>query len=304
MIFELTILGATSATPVVDKHPTAQVLNYNDQLYLLDCGEGTQVQLLRYDFRFSRINHIFISHLHGDHYLGLMGLLFTMHLQKREKTIHIYAPRGLDEIIMTHLRQGQSVLSFSIDFHPLEGNQSVHILEEEFLTVETIPMNHGIPCYGFLFREKPKSLNINKEKLPANLPIPLILALKNGEDIFFEEQIIQNQTLTLPPAPLRTYAFCADSKYHEPIIHQLRGVSMIYHEATLTEKFAEKIESGGMYHSTAKQAGTIARKAEVGKLIIGHFSVRYANLDVFLKEARSVFPNTVLAIEGDTYSVD
>lgn len=303
MTFEITILGATSATPVVGKHPTSQVLNYNDQLYLLDCGEGTQVQLLKYDFRFSRIHHIFISHLHGDHYLGLMGLLFTMHLQKREHIIHIYAPRGLDEIIMTHLKHGRSALSFDIDFHPIDGNQSVQILDDELLTVETIPMNHGIPCYGFLFKEKSKYLNINKEKLPPNLPIPLILALKNGEDIFFEGQTISNQTLTLPPAPLRSYAFCADSKYHEPIIRQLKGVSMIYHEATLTEEFAEKIENGGMYHSTAKQAGTIASKAGVDKLIIGHFSVRYVNLNVFLEEARSVFKNTQLAEEGKTYVV-
>lgn len=304
MTFELTILGATSAMPVVDKHPTAQVLNYNDQLYLLDCGEGTQVQLLKYGFRFSRINHIFISHLHGDHYLGLMGLLFTMHLQKREATLHIYAPHGLDDIIMTHLRHGRSVLNYSIDFHPFEGNESGQILDNEYLSVQTIPMNHGIPCCGFLFKEKAKSLNINKEKLPANLPISLILALKNGEDIVFEGKKIDNQALTLPPAPLRSYAFCADSKYHEPIISQIRGASMIYHEATLTEDAADRIESGGMYHSTAKQAGTIALKAGVKKLIIGHFSVRYANLNVFLKEASEVFENTVLAVEGKTYQID
>jgi ribonuclease Z len=303
-MFELTILGATSATPVVDKHPTAQVLNYNDQLYLLDCGEGTQVQLLKYDFRFSRINHVFISHLHGDHYLGLMGLLFTMHLQKREATLHIYAPQGLDDIITTHLRHGRSALNYSIDFHPFEGNESVQILDSEHLSVQTIPMNHGVPCCGFLFKEKAKSLNINKEKLPPNLPISLILALKNGEDIIFEGKKMENQTLTLPPAPLRSYAFCADSKYHEPIIAQIRGASMIYHEATFTEEAADRIDSGGMYHSTAKQAGTIALKAGVKKLIIGHFSVRYANPNVFLKEASEVFENTLLAVEGKTYQIE
>jgi ribonuclease Z len=302
MTFELTILGATSATPVVGKHPTAQVLNYNDQLYLIDCGEGTQVQLLRYELRFSRINHVFISHLHGDHYLGLMGLLFTMHLQKREATLYLYAPRGLDEIILTHLKYGKSVLNFSIEFHAFEGNKVELLLDNEELNVQTIPMNHGIACCGFLFREKPKKLNINKEKLPPNLPYPLILALKEGEDIYFEDHLIPNQALTLPPKPLKSYAFCADTKYHEPIIEQLKGVDTIYHEATLTEEFASKIEEG-MYHSTAKQAATIALKAEVKKLIIGHFSVRYGDLSVFLNEASVIFANTVLAEEGRTYSI-
>lgn len=302
MTFEITILGATSATPVVGKHPTAQVLNYNDQLYLLDCGEATQVQLLRYDFRFSRINHIFISHLHGDHYLGLMGLLFSMHLQRREATLHIYAPRGLDEIILTHLKHGRSVLNYNLDFHAFEGNAIEQILDNEYLTVETIPMNHGTPCCGFLFKEKSKLLRIDKEKLPKNLPIPLILALKNGEDIFFEDQIIPNQAMTLPPEPLRSYAFCADTKYHTPIIPQIWGATLLYHEATLTEEFAGKIETG-MYHSTAKQAATIAQKAKVGKLIIGHFSVRYATLEVFLREAKEIFEPTFLAIEGETHSI-
>lgn len=302
MTFELTILGATSATPVVGKHPTSQVLNYNDQLYLIDCGEGTQVQLLRYDFRFSRINHILISHLHGDHYLGLMGLLFTMHLQKREATLHLYAPRGLDEIILTHLKHGKSVLNFMIEFHAFEGNKIEHLFENEDLSVETIPMNHGIPCCGFLFREKPKKLNINKEKLPPHLPYPLILALKDGEDIFFEDQIIPNHSLTLPPKPLRSYAFCADTKYYEPIIAQIKHADMIYHEATLTEEFASKIEEG-MYHSTAKQAATIALKAEVKKLIIGHFSVRYGDLSIFQNEASAIFANTLLAEEGKTYPI-
>ncbi len=302
MTFEITILGATSATPVVGKHPTSQVLNYNDQLYLLDCGEATQVQLLRYDFRFNRINHIFISHLHGDHYLGLMGLMLTMHLQKREAALHLYAPRGLDEIILTHLKYSHGILSYPIDFHAFEGNSVKQILDDEYLTVQTIPMNHGIPCCGFLFKEKPKQLKIDKEKLPPNLPIPLILALKNGEDIFFEDKIIHNQDITLPPEPLRSYAFCADTKYHEPVIPQIQGATLLYHEATLTEESAERIEAG-MYHSTAKQAATIAHKASVGKLIIGHFSVRYPNLDVFLREARTVFEPTFLAIEGETHQV-
>ena len=302
MTFELTILGATSAMPVVGKHPTAQVLNYNDQLYLIDCGEGTQVQLLRYDFRFSRINHIFISHLHGDHYLGLMGLMFTMHLQKREAPLQLYAPKGLDEIILAHLKYSKSVLNFTIEFHAFEGNKIEQLLDNEDLSIHTIPMHHGIACCGFLFKEKPKKLNINKEKLPPNMPYPLILALKEGEDVFFEGKQIANQELTLPPKLLRTYAFCADTKYYEPIIEQIKGANLLYHEATLTEEFAHKIEEG-IYHSTAKQAATIAQKAEVSKLIIGHFSVRYGDLSVFSNEAEAVFPNTLLAEEGKTYSV-
>jgi ribonuclease Z len=302
LTFEITILGATSATPVVGKHPTSQVLNYNDQLYLIDCGEGTQVQLLRYDFRFNRINHIFISHLHGDHYLGLVGLLSSMHLQKRTNDLYIYAPRGLDEILLAHFKYAHSVTHFKIHFQAFEGNKIEQLLDNDDITVDTIPMNHGIPCCGFLFREKPRKLKINKEKLPPNLPIPLILALKEGEDIFFEEKIIHNQELTLPPEPPRAYAFCADTKYHEAIIPQIQNVDLLYHEATFTEELAHRIDEG-TYHCTAKQAGIIALKAGVKKLIIGHFSVRYPDLNIFLKETSEVFEHTVLAIEGETYQV-
>ncbi|GAB4481799.1 MAG: ribonuclease Z [Thermoflexibacter sp.] len=302
MTFELTILGATSATPTVGKHPTAQLLNYNDQFYLIDCGEGTQVQLLRYDFKFNRINHIFISHLHGDHYFGLLGLLFSMHLQKRTNDLHLYAPRGLDEIILTHLKHSKSVLHYTLIFHPFEGNESVLLLDNEDITVTTIPMNHGILCCGFLFREKPKKLSINKEKLPTNLPVPLILALKEGEDIFFEGKLIRNEELTLPSKPLRSYAFCADTKYTERIIPQIQNVGCLYHEATFTEDLAHRIEEG-TYHSTAKQAAMIAKKSNAKQLIIGHFSVRYGDLNVLLQEAKEVFENTVLAVEGQTYQI-
>ncbi len=302
MIFELTILGATSATPVVGKHPTSQLLNCNDQFYLIDCGEGTQVQLLRYDFKFNRINHIFISHLHGDHYLGLLGLLFSMHLQRRTNDLHLYAPRGLDEIILTHLKHGRSVLHYSLIFHSFEGNKPELLLDNEDITVTTIPMNHGIPCCGFLFREKPKKLNINKDKLPPHLPVPLILALKEGEDIFFEGKIIRNEELTLPAKPLRSYAFCADTKYTENIIPQLQNVDLLYHEATFTKYLAHRIDEG-TYHSTAEQAAMIAKKSNAKQLIIGHFSVRYGDLNILLQEAKEVFENTVLAIEGQTYPI-
>lgn len=302
MTFELTILGATSATPIVDKHPTAQVVNYNDQLYLIDCGEGTQVQLLRYDLRFNRINHIFISHLHGDHYLGLMGLLSSMHLQKRTNPMHIYAPQGLDEILLAHFRYSHSVLHYPLFFHSFDDEESVLLMENEDITVHTIPMHHGITCCGFLFREKPKKLNINKEKLPPNLPIPLILALKEGEDIFFEGKHIRNQVLTLSPKPLRAYAYCSDTKYTERMIHLLKEVDLLYHEATFTEDLANKIDEG-TYHSTAKQAAKIAKKSNAKKLIIGHFSVRYGDLNILLAEAKEVFFHTVLAIEGQTYQI-
>lgn len=265
---------------------------------MIDCGEGAQMQLMKLQANIHRINHIFISHLHGDHYLGLMGLLFTMHLQRRTNDLHIYAHRGLDEIITTQLKYSQSAPYYKIVFHRLEPETRDIIYEDDKLTVETIPLSHRLRCSGFLFREKPKPRRIDKDRLPPGLPILQVAGLKRGEDVLDEDGNIRytNADLTLSPRHSRSYAYCSDTAYHEPIIEQIKDVDLLYHEATFTMDEASKaVET---FHSTAQQAATIAHKAKVGKLLVGHFSARYKDLTPILDEARDVFKNTELAIEG------
>jgi len=302
--FEVTVLGSSSATPTATRHPTAQVLNIHERFFLLDCGEATQIQLRRFKFKIQRIDHIFISHLHGDHYLGLPGLLGTMHLLGRDKELHIYSPPGLKEIIDTNHYHSKTFLNYDLNFHVLEGKSSARIFEDDKITVETIPMNHRIPCYGFLFKEKEPLRNIIGEKIAEyNIPVQQIQEIKKGEDFISPEgKRIPNSELTLPPHPARSYAYCSDTLYNESFIEQIKNVNLLYHEATFAEDKAERaIET---HHCTAKQAGAIAQKANVKKLIIGHYSARYKDLDVLLNETKQVFENTVLAIEGETYKVE
>lgn len=302
--FEVTVLGSSSATPTATRHPTAQVLNLHERFFLLDCGEATQIQLRRYKFKIQRIDHIFISHLHGDHYLGLPGLLGTMHLLGRDKELHIYSPPGLKEIIDTNHYHSKTFLNYNLEFHVIESKSPARIYADDKLTVETIPMNHRVPCYGFLFREKEHLRKIIKEKIEEyNIPVQQIPLIKNGEDFILPPgKRISNSELTLtPPAP-RAYAYCSDTLYNESFIGQIKNVNLLYHEATFADDMADRaVET---HHCTAKQAGAIAQKANAGQLIIGHYSARYKDLDVLLKEAKQVFENTVLAIEGETYKVN
>lgn len=262
------------------------------------------MQLMRYQIPYHRINHIFISHLHGDHYLGLVGLLFTMHLLRREADLHIYAPKGLDEIITLQLKYSKSALRYNILFHCTEPENSTLIFEDEALTVETIPLIHKIPCCGFLFREKTKPHRIDKGKLPADILLQHIVMLKSGNDVFDEhgKLLYKNEDYTLPPHPSFSYAYCSDTAYTEKITEQIRGVDLLYHEATFMED--EKDKAQETKHSTAMQAATQAKQAEVKKLVIGHFSARYKELPPVLEEARSIFPETALAIEGETIDLE
>lgn len=270
---------------------------------MVDCGEGAQMQLARFNGNFHRINHIFISHLHGDHYLGLMGLLFTMHLHHRERDLHIYSPTGLNEIITTQLRYSRSVPCFNIVLHTLLPEEREVIFENQFLSVETIPLYHKLPCCGFSFKEKPKPRRIDRDKLPVELAYNKIQALKQGHDIQDDAGNIlyKNEELTLPPKKSRTYAYCSDTAYSEKIIEQIEGADVLYHEATFTE--TDKLKAAETLHSTAYEAAHIAKKARVGKLLIGHFSARYKDLDPLLHEARAVFPETYLAAEGETFTL-
>ena len=270
----------------------------------MDCGEGTQLQLKRYHIRSQRINHIFISHLHGDHYLGLMGLLSTMHLMGREKKLDLYGPKGLSEIITMQLKYSETVFNYPINFVEVDTTVSKVVHEDDFVKVRTIPLNHRIPCSGYLFEEKKKNRRLIKALLPPNLSFRNIARLKHGEDIVDEDDkiIFKNSDMTLPPKKSFSYAFCSDTKYDETIIPIIKGVDMLYHESTFMEEHADR--AANTFHSTAKEAATIAKKAEVEKLLLGHFSVRYKELTPILDEARTIFENAHLAIEGEEFVLD
>lgn len=304
MTFQLKILGANSATPAYGRHQTSQLLQVGSCYFLIDCGEGCQMQLMRYKERISKIQRIFISHLHGDHFYGLIGLLNTMSLGGRKQPLHLHAPSELADVITSLLRCSHTVLNFHIHFHALSFEQSAKIFENSFLTVTSIPMAHGVPGAGFLFREKPKPYRINKERLPEDMSIPEILKLKEGKDLYDAEGAVRykHEELTLPPRKSRSYAYCSDTRYHEAIIPYIKGVDLLYHEATFMQDQAER--AAARYHSTTTDAATIAKKAGVGQLIIGHYSSRYKELEPLLEEAQRIFPDTVLAIEGQNYTLE
>lgn len=299
MNFRITILGSSGALPAYGRHPSAQLVEVQNKYFMIDCGEGAQMQLMRFQVNFHRINHIFISHLHGDHYLGLMGLIFTMHLQRRVNDLHLYSHAGLDEIITTQLRHSLSATSFKLIFHRLKKGVAETIYEDDSMTVETIPLSHKITCSGFLFREKPKLRRIDKTRLPPGLLIRQIASLKRGEDVTDDAGNIlyRNEDLTFPPRRARSYAYVSDSSYNEGIFEQIRNVNLLYHEATFTEDESSKAHD--TLHSTAREAAEIARLANVERLLLGHFSARYKDLTPLLKEAQEVFANASLAIEGE-----
>ncbi|MGC3946652.1 MAG: ribonuclease Z [Chryseolinea sp.] len=304
MSFKITILGSSGALPAYGRHPSAQLVEIQSRHFLVDCGEATQMQLMKVQANFHRINHIFISHLHGDHYLGLMGLIFTMHLQKRTNDLHVYGHKGLDEIITTQLRYSRSAPSFRIHFHRLTKGLRETVYEDEALRVETIPLSHKIRCSGFYFQEKGKPRRIDKTRLPEGLQLQQIAGLKNGHDVVDESGnvLFRNSDLTFDPRRSRTYAYCSDTAFDRLIAEQISGVDLLYHEATFVT--ADEIKASETLHSTARQAAEIAQLSSASTLLIGHFSARYKDLNVLLEEARSVFPNTKLAVEGEEHTID
>ena len=262
------------------------------------------MQLARYGNNLHRINHIFISHLHGDHFLGLLGLLFTMHLSHRASDLHLYSHAGLNDIIVTQLKYSNSSLRFKLVLHLLTPGKQEIILDHKHFTVETIPLIHKIDCSGFLFREKEKSRRIDKNKIPKDISLQQLAGLKTGLDIVDDSGTVRykNKDLTLSPKKSRSYAYCSDTAYHEGLIEQIGTVDLLYHEATFME--AEKDKAIETKHSTAVQAASIAKLARPGKLIIGHFSARYRELDGLLQEAKAIFSNTDLAIEGESFVIE
>lgn len=302
--FELTILGCSSATPTSTRNPTAQLLNIAERFFLIDCGEATQIQLRKFKLKFQRINHIFISHLHGDHYLGLIGLLSSMHLLGRTIDLHLYCPPELEEIIEVQFKHSQTYLRFKIVYHHHKFIANDLIFEDNKVEVRTILLNHRIPCCGFLFTEKPLLANISKEIIQKyHIPVEQILAIKGGADfITTEGELIPNSELVSNKLKPRSYAYCSDTCYDERIIEVIKGADLLYHEATFLNDMLPRAKE--TFHSTALQAATIAQKAEVHQLMIGHYSARYRDLQPLLDEAQTVFSNTILSIEGKSTVVE
>jgi ribonuclease Z len=303
MKFEVTILGSSSATPIFNRNPSAQALNINDHLYLIDCGEGTQQQMLRFDIKASRIDHIFISHLHGDHYLGLVGLLSSMHLNGRTKPLKLFGPPQLKEIIDLQLKYSDTTLQYVIDFISTHTVKAEVILDNQDIIVETIPLDHRIACTGFLFKEKKRQRKIIKERI-AELDIPVedYASIKKGADYVSPDgRVYKNADITINPAEPKIYAYCSDTLYNESYFDQISKADLLYHESTFLNNMLERAQS--TYHTTALQAGDVAVRTNSKKLLIGHFSARYKTLNELLEEARSVFPDTELAIEGKTFVV-
>lgn len=304
MSLKLTILGYNSAVPKRKVAPTAQLLEVESRMFLIDCGEGTQVQLRKAKARFSRINHIFISHLHGDHVFGLIGLISSFQLLGRETPLHIFGPKGIQDFIMNQLRHTESKCTYELIFSELDKTESVKIYEDEKVEVFTIPLQHRIYTNGYLFREKPKLRKLNIDAIHGYPEIEICdyENLRRGRDFKLENgELIPNSKLTFDPPKTQSYAFCSDTRYWPEIVPIIKGVDLLYHESTFLSDLQEMADRTA--HSTAREAAMIARDAEVGQLILGHFSNRYEDLSVFLDEAKPVFENTILPTQLGVYEI-
>lgn len=298
---KLNILGCYSATPRTFTNPTSQVLQIKNHMFLIDCGEGTQVQLRKHRIKFNRIKHIFISHLHGDHFFGLVGLISTFRLLGREADLHIHAPKGLKEVIVLQMKLANSWTNYNLYFHELTSTSSELIFEDTKVEVHTIPLDHRIYANGFLFKEK-----LGERKLDMNavlnecIDVAYYRKLKQGADVpNIKGEIVNNETVTLPAPSPKSYAFCSDTAYKEDIVPIIKNVTALYHESTFLEQ--HKKLAAPTKHSTAVQAATIAKLANVEQLILGHYSTRYNNLEDFKKEAQTVFNNVEVADDGKVF---
>lgn len=296
--FELTILGCGSALPTTRHFASSQVINLRDKLYLIDCGEGTQMQLRRSKLKFSRLNHIFISHLHGDHCFGLPGLISTFGLLGRTATLHIYAHKDFEPILQKSLEFFCKGLTYCVEFHPIDTTQYAPIYEDRSVTVYSIPLQHRIPCCGFLFKEKAPLPHIRRDMIDFyRIPLYEINAIKNGKDWMTEEGVVvPNHRLTSPGDPARSYAYCSDTRYIPELALYIQETDLLFHEATFLHK--DEARARETCHTTALQAATLARQSNVKKLCIGHFSARYEDENLLLEEAQTMFNNTILAREN------
>ena len=301
-MLSVTILGNNSAVPALNRHPTSQVVSHDGNNFLVDCGEGTQIQMIKYKIRRGKISHIFISHLHGDHYFGLVGLLNTFGLLNHIQELHVYGPAPLQQIIEMQMKVAETILPYPLFFHILSRHEV--LVDNNRIRITAFPTTHRIECYGFLFEEKEgkRKLLIDKVR-KLDIPLSFYSSLQEGLDYITPRgQVIKNDLVTTASERGKKYAFCADTRYDEGMIKYIYGADMIYHEATYLDNMKEKATE--RFHCTTKQAAEIARKAMVKKLLIGHFSSKYNTLEQFEMESKEVFPNTELAIEGVTYEVN
>ena len=296
--FEVHILGCGSALPTTKHFASSQVVNIREKLFMIDCGEGAQLQLRKSRLKFSRLNHIFISHLHGDHCFGLMGLISTFSMLGRTADLHIHAPKELEKLLIPHLNFFCKGMGYNVLFHTIDTQQQACLYEDRSVSVYSIPLQHRIPCCGFLFSEKATPNHIRRDMIDFyQIPLYELNRIKNGADYQLPDgSCIPNDRLTTPSNPPRKYAYCSDTIYNRKIVEQINGVDLLFHEATFAE--SEETRAKETFHTTASQAGKIAKEAQVKQLIIGHFSARYEEESTLLEEAQAVFPNTILAKEN------
>jgi ribonuclease Z len=302
--FEVTILGSNSAIPAHGRNQTSQLVSVGNSFLLIDCGEGTQIQLRKFRLKFGRIDFILISHLHGDHFYGLMGLISSFHLVKRERLLTIFGPSGLDEIITTQLKHTNTKLSFPLRFVPTRADGKNLILEEPMFRVYTFPLQHRIPCTGFLIEEKPGLRNMVKEKLAkVQMPIEAIISLREGKDYLDTDGkiLFRVDEFTYPPKESKKYGYCSDTIFDPSLVEYIKDVDLLYHEATFGDDETER--AGTTFHSTSRQAAVIAMKANAGRLLLGHYSSRYKDLRPILDQAKEVFENSFLSEEGITFTI-
>ena len=301
--FGVLFLGVGSATPMPGRYQTAQLLTYRNDLFLIDCGEATQYRLIEQRVRSGRLRYIFISHLHGDHYFGLAPLLSSLNLGGRTEDLFLFGPRGLDEVLTTIFRVSNARLNFALHFQAVDPDEPTLLLDLPHLTVTSIPLDHRIACTGFLFREKPAQPKLLRHLLPNEVPVSVLKQLKQGDDVRDDSGHVRfaSADYTTPGPPARSYAYCSDTRYLPALTEQVRRVDLLYHEATFMDDNAERATQ--VYHSTAREAASIAQQAEVGRLVIGHFSSRYKQVDGFLAEAREVFAASDLAVEGQYMAI-
>lgn len=301
--FNVHILGCGSALPTLKHYASSQVVEIRGKFFMIDCGEGTQIQLRRSHVGFTKIQAVFISHLHGDHCFGLIGLISTFGMLGRTATLHVYAPAPLEQMLKAQMALFCNALEFSVEFHAVDTTQHKVIFEDRSLTVESIPLDHRIACSGFLFREKPTLPHIRRDMIDCyEIPVSQINNIKNGAGWTTDDgRVIPHERLVTPADPPRAYAYCCDTRYMPGLYKDVEGVNLLYHDSTYDSSCADRARM--YYHSTSQQAATVAQKANVGQLLLGHFSARYDNEANILKEAREIFPNTILANEGLVVSV-